>query len=256
MVEDKKAWVDIEDEQEQLPPKHETEPDKRGIKTVTSYKHNNNGQLVKMVQQFKVTKKINKVHKGIEERKKWTRYGEAKGTEGTEAGVTSVSEPIYIEFVQKKETATGSNKPQIPQNIVSLINRQKEEAEAREREEREKKHPSKEEETTEKQGPSRYVPPSLKSGGEPRGASYGGRDWPTVRVTNLSENVTEEALKLVFNTVGDIRRIYLAKDDLGIPRGFAFVSYFTEEQAEKAITYLNGYGLDHFMLKVERAKRD
>ena len=37
-------------------------------------------------------------------------------------------------------------------------------------------------------------------------------------------------------------------------KGFAFINYYRQEDAAKAITTLNGFGYDHLILNVEWAK--
>lgn len=47
-------------------------------------------------------------------------------------------------------------------------------------------------------------------------------------------------------------RVFIAKDKhTNKPKGFAFVTYEHREHAEMAIQKLNGYKLDHLVLKVE-----
>jgi translation initiation factor 3 subunit G len=64
-------------------------------------------------------------------------------------------------------------------------------------------------------------------------------DHTKIRVTNISEDTTEGDLRDLFGNFGRIHRIYLAKDPETLQsRGFAFVSYFTETDAEKAMDAL------------------
>ena len=109
---------------------------------------------------------------------------------------------------------------------------------------------------------SRYVPPSMRSGGGPAagGTSLADRfgedrDHATLRVTNISEDTTEADLQDLFMPFGRLARIYLAKDrETMQSRGFAFVSYVRREDAENAMINLQGYGYDHLILKIEWAK--
>ena len=124
-----------------------------------------------------------------------------------------------------------------------------------------------------------YVPPSMRAGGGSgirgpavmgpapgrEGGREGGRDGDdkrrdenSVRVTNLSEDVTEADLGELFRPFGHVLRIYLAVDRAtGESRGFAFVTFAHREDGEKAIRTLNGYGYGHLILKCEwSAPRD
>ncbi|KAF6257203.1 hypothetical protein COO60DRAFT_1525063 [Scenedesmus sp. NREL 46B-D3] len=108
--------------------------------------------------------------------------------------------------------------------------------------------------------PGSYVPPSVRNRGP--GASMEGaggdgrrqRDENSVRVTNLSEDVTEGDLQELFRPFGPISRVFLAVDrTTGENRGFAFVNYHHKDDAERAIRTLNGYGYDNLILHVEWA---
>ena len=94
-----------------------------------------------------------------------------------------------------------------------------------------------------------WVPPSLR--GRVGGGGEGGgeammqkrRDENSVRVTNLSEDVTEEDLLELFGPFGPVQRIFVAKDrETGDSRGFAFVNFVHREDGTRAIAKLDGYG--------------
>eukprot|EP01026_Neomeris_dumetosa_P063791 TRINITY_DN60607_c0_g1_i1.p1 TRINITY_DN60607_c0_g1~~TRINITY_DN60607_c0_g1_i1.p1 ORF type:complete len:107 (-),score=15.80 TRINITY_DN60607_c0_g1_i1:194-481(-) len=81
------------------------------------------------------------------------------------------------------------------------------------------------------------------------------RDENSVRVTNLSEYVTEDDLRELFRPFGQIGRVYVAKDKTtGISRGFAFVNFMRREDAQNAITTLDGYGYDNLIMSVSWAQ--
>jgi translation initiation factor 3 subunit G len=103
-----------------------------------------------------------------------------------------------------------------------------------------------------------YVPPSLRAGGsrpsEGESMMMKRRDENSVRVSNLSEDVTEADLQELFRPFGPVSRIFLAVDRAtGESRGFAFINYITRDGAERAIRTLNGYGYDNLILRVEMA---
>jgi translation initiation factor 3 subunit G len=101
--------------------------------------------------------------------------------------------------------------------------------------------------------PGVYVAPG-------RGAGKGDRDRYgdeayTLRVTNLSESVTEDNLKTLFNRFGSLQRVFLVKDKTTkVSKGFAFVSYLHRADAEKAMSKVHGMGHDHLILQVEWAR--
>jgi len=77
----------------------------------------------------------------------------------------------------------------------------------------------------------------------------------TIRVTNLSEDTTEDDLRALCSRFGRTARTYLAKDKItGISRGFAYVSFNSRSEAETAISQLNGFGYDSLILHCEFAK--
>jgi translation initiation factor 3 subunit G len=110
---------------------------------------------------------------------------------------------------------------------------------------------------------SKYVPMHMRDGAGSRplqslggGGGPGGRgDEYTVRVTNLSEEVTEQDLQELISRFGHTSRIYLARDrQTQESRGFAFVNFSRRDDAEKCIERLNGHGYANLILHVEWAK--
>jgi len=106
-------------------------------------------------------------------------------------------------------------------------------------------------------GPSKntYLPPGKRGGGERPGTEMRRRnDENSVRVTNLSEDTREPDLLELFRSFGPVTRVYVAIDQkTGVSRGFGFVNFVNKEDAEKAISKLNGYGYDNLILRVEWA---
>jgi len=97
----------------------------------------------------------------------------------------------------------------------------------------------------------------LEKGGS---AASGGPDanndyTTTIRVTNLSEETTEADLHDMFRVFGSVQRIYLVKDKItNQSRGFAFVTYLTRREAERAMEEMDGKGWDYLILSIEWAK--
>lgn len=104
-----------------------------------------------------------------------------------------------------------------------------------------------------------YVAPAARAGAGSKmteGSRFGRRDEAdTVRITNLSEEATENDVQELCRNFGAISRIYVAKDKhTGQSKGFAFVNFHRHDDAERAISKLNGYGYDNLILHVEWAK--
>ena len=104
-------------------------------------------------------------------------------------------------------------------------------------------------------GKATYVPPGMRAGAERVGSEMRRRnDENSVRVTNLSEDTREPDLHELFRTFGPVSRVYVAIDQkTGMSRGFGFVNFVNKEDAERAISKLNGYGYDNLILRVEWA---
>ena len=107
-------------------------------------------------------------------------------------------------------------------------------------------------------GDGKYVPPSMRTPGGREAAMQSwqdDRDRNSLRVTNVSEDATEDDLRELFSKFGAVQRIYLARDrETNMSRGFCFVTYRQRRDAEVALEKLDGYGYDHLILKVEWSK--
>jgi translation initiation factor 3 subunit G len=119
--------------------------------------------------------------------------------------------------------------------------------------------------TSSTNGPSKYTPPHLRnkgpgdappSAGESmRGGADRRDDNCTLRVTNLSEDVTDNDIHDLFRRFGNITRVFLARDrETRMCKGFAFVSFADREDADRAQQAVNGYGYDNLILRVEFAR--
>jgi cold-inducible RNA-binding protein len=76
-----------------------------------------------------------------------------------------------------------------------------------------------------------------------------------IYVGNLSFKTTEDGLRQTFGQFGTVTDIYVATDrETGRPRGFAFVTMGTAEEAKAAIDKMNGTDLDGRALTVNEAK--
>jgi RNA recognition motif-containing protein len=74
-------------------------------------------------------------------------------------------------------------------------------------------------------------------------------------VGNLSYNVSEDDLRELFSQAGEIKEITLITDrDTRRPKGFGFVEFNTQADAEKAIQMFNEHELDGRRLTVNIAR--
>ena len=74
-------------------------------------------------------------------------------------------------------------------------------------------------------------------------------------VGNLSFNTSKETIESTFAAHGEVREVAMPTDrETGQPRGFAFVTMGTPQEANNAISQLNGAMLDGRSLRVNEAQ--
>jgi RNA recognition motif-containing protein len=74
-------------------------------------------------------------------------------------------------------------------------------------------------------------------------------------VGNLSFDLGEQDIRAAFEACGTVTDVYVAMDKMtGRPRGFAFVTMGTPEEAKSAIEQLNGKDLGGRALTVNEAR--
>lgn len=74
-------------------------------------------------------------------------------------------------------------------------------------------------------------------------------------VGNLKFTATEESVRSLFERYGSVSSARIMTDrDTGRSRGFAFVEMENENEAEQAISALNGYMMDGRALNVNEAR--
>ena len=74
-----------------------------------------------------------------------------------------------------------------------------------------------------------------------------------MRITNLSEEATENDVQELCRNFGAISRIYVAKDKVtGQSKGFGFVSFATAIEADAALAALNGAMIAGRQIRIEK----
>ncbi len=74
-------------------------------------------------------------------------------------------------------------------------------------------------------------------------------------VGNLSYNVAEDELRELFSQAGEIKEVTMILDrDTRRPKGFGFVEFMNQADAEKVIQLFNDYELDGRRLTVNMAR--
>merc|ERR1711977_60483 len=173
---------------------YETKPNAKGIKLQISYRTDEDGT------QYKVTKKvlvIKKVPKGVAERKKtWKKFGEtAKIPRGElELGVTYFGDEVQFEPTEpKKEDEKVEEKTE---SVAAFTCRH---CGGLHWTHRCTKHVPEKEETRPAR-PGGYVLPQRRGRGSDQ--SEPEREITTLRVSNLSEDCTDDDLRAVFSRYG------------------------------------------------------
>ena len=73
-------------------------------------------------------------------------------------------------------------------------------------------------------------------------------------VGGISFNTTEDRLRDAFAAHGDVMDAKIIMDrETGRSRGFGFITYYKEEDADTALSKLNGHTLDGRVIRVDRA---
>ncbi|CAG9536368.1 unnamed protein product [Cercopithifilaria johnstoni] len=260
------SWAEAV-EQETLGGAHESTKD--GIKIVTDVISDDTGKY-KVVTTFKVVTK--KVSRPIAERKKWKKFGQCKNDgPGPHVSTTYVAEEVLMQFIRNrageqqldigdegtKVTATAggsfthcryckSDEHWSVSCPYKSMYAKDDEEDLEGKEKDTKLGPT-------MPGSGKYVAPGMRGD---RPAITGGAERRseenTCRVTNLPEECDEMELRGLFGTVGTVNRVFIAKDKhTNKPKGFAFVTFEHRSQTEAAIQKLNGYKMDHLVLKVE-----
>ena len=74
----------------------------------------------------------------------------------------------------------------------------------------------------------------------------------TIYVGNLNFFTTEEQIFELFGRCGDVKRVIMGLDKFKkTPCGFCFVEYYTREDAESSVRFLNGTRLDDRIIRTD-----
>lgn len=281
----KTNWADDVEEADALPPTTRTTgPD--GIETIVEWKLNEEGKKVKVTRRIKRTKQQHTVSQPVAERKAWPKFGAEKGQPtGPNTATTTVGENMQFKIAvgkaaeENKEESEGDKVIKAKKIVCRLCKGDhftskcpyKETLEGigmpgGETDDFGAGPTPAEQAAASSSAPStngKYVPPSMRGAGaqassDSRYPGAGGNrdDLPTLRVTNVSDDVEEEDLRLLFDKAiqgrGRIMRVYVGKDrETGQKKGYAFVTCDSKDTAERAMQMLNGKGYANLILSVQ-----
>jgi len=269
-------WGDEELEDETAAVAAVPEPD--DLKTVVEFKTNEKGEKIKVTRKVREFKTVRRVNKRVEDRrKKWRKFGKCANAVGLEAGISGIAEPVFLilgddarrqKEVEEKLKREQNKISEMYRSIVSEVAAGQAPGSSaggsalwrprfRDATLPTASNPG----GAGPQGAASkagiYVPVHLRNrpGGPGAGSQMGGiEDTATLRVTNLSEETSENDLDTMFRPFGPIQRIFLAKDkETFRSKGFAFVNYLSRRDAQAAMDALNGKGWDYLILNIEWA---
>jgi len=271
----KTSWADDVDDFDQ--PKIEESIDANGIRTIVEYTTNEEGKKVKITRRIKRTLQRSLVEHAVAERKQWAKFGAEKGKKtGPDRATTTVGENVGLKLSAGNKAAEPE--PDRETEIKAQLGGKKILCRLCKGDHFTSKCPHRDVlgDITSDMPPSedaptadptpaaasttgKYVPPSMRAGaagsrgpGESMRGSGNRDDLPTLRVTNVSEDTTEDDLRDLFGKVGRVARVYIGRDrETGIGKGFAFVSYDDRATGQKAIDKVNGLGYDNLILSVQ-----
>jgi translation initiation factor 3 subunit G len=192
-----------------------------------------------------------RIPKRVIERKNLARFGDARLGE---ENVTLLSKDFVSMEHPDDQQLEEVDDPTLKNTLASFIQKQQERSLLREFDDGmtiddganlDKSAPENEVKTAD-----RYIPPGEKNQGE-----------NTLRVSNLTKNVTDDDLRELFEPFGKVLRISMPRVErvengrtIKESKGFAYIAFAERESAEAALERLQGHGYAHLILRLEWAK--
>jgi len=289
-----KKWADVDEDEDEgfdtgpakSGARFETKADAQGIKTVIEYTERD-GATYRVTRKIRQTVNTKWISAGMVERQDMAKFGKAlTNSEADEKTmcVRSVEE-VNVEFTKKvavdlsqlddaenkffEESLALTESLMREKKVWTDINKEMKEVGIGEEDKKEGdaiKPIAADAPAAGSGAPGKYVPPSIRAAAE--GGKGTGKDGKkgkggfgdqgaeaSLRVFNLSDDVKEGDLQDLFGQCGRLQRVFLAKDMTTFQsKGFAFITYYNREDAQRAIDKLNGHGYDNLIMKVEWAK--
>lgn len=241
--------------------------DKDNIKSVTEERVDDQGRRIRVTRKIRLRVVSEKVSVEVASRQGWCKFGDAANDPpGPNISSTIIGEPVFLNLSQTKDLDDGSSKATVVQakNIQCRYCQgahwsAKCPFKSTFADEIKDSIVSSSSSTAAPGGGSKYIPPALRRSmeeGGPAPGTTGHRDNPnTVRISNLSEMVTEGDLRDLVGFIAAPARVYVVKDQrTNLCRGSAFVSFHKIEDAERVIKRLEGHMYGNMIIHVEMAK--
>lgn len=218
------------------------------IRTIVTHRFNSEGKVVKTTRKMKRRKNVEKVKQAVLRRRQLPKFGDVAGqSAGLESNVTYRDQTeFYLTLDGTKEEEKSDM-----DNLLGKIDRLKTKGALAPK-------------AMNKPGflfaQSKIVRETEGEVNSSDGIFHAPRsraedDAPTLRVSNLSEYATDKDVYDLFSKFGYVSRTHLARDRItNASRGYAFVTFMQKDEAQKALDYLDGYGYDNLILRVEWSK--
>lgn len=250
MAPQRKAWAEIMDDDEfgPSPGQQESGGTGTGIETtvkpdgtkVVTETFNREGEKYRSVRVYRTVTKRHKVFPAAEARRqRWKKFG--KALEQADADLVVIGNESTLELGKVEELNEKRLDRAVEKKIDQLV--------------MQVRHKD---------------PTAVQSGAQQNDGIYRAKaiatdtadsrpqrdDSCTVRVTNLSDEISEEDLRALFNRFGRVMRCYVGKDKMTHERkGYAFISFQEKAAAEMAIAKLHRHPLNHVILNVTWAQQ-
>ncbi|KAK6453965.1 translation initiation factor eIF3, p33 subunit [Scheffersomyces xylosifermentans] len=263
------SWADVGDEFSA--PDITTNPD--GTKTVITFRTNQDGKKVKITQKIREVKVQEFVHPLIAQRKNWKKYGKEINTPpGPDTSTTQLGEKVELKLGTQWKQAEKEEEEAKEQNRASKISIQTIRCRTCGGDHYTSKCPFKDtlgaapsasapaeaESAGDGNAPGKYVPRHMRMGPDGKIPSREDRDdSTTLKVSQLNSFVDEDMLRNeLLARFGPLQRVTIVRNrETGESRGFAYVSFITEEMAQRALDALNGKGYHSLILHLEWSKK-
>ncbi|KAI5954386.1 TIF35 [Candida jiufengensis] len=268
------SWADAGDEFS-APADIINNPD--GTKTVITFRTNQDGKKVKITQKIKEVKVQERVHPLIAQRKNWSKYGKEKNKpDGPDTSTTQLGEKVELKLGLSWKQIEKQEEEDKLQERASKIAVQTIKCRACGGDHYTTKCPFKdtlgsttttgtpeptlidEQNDDGNNAPGKYVPRHLRPDANGNIPNKEMRDdSTTLKVSQLNNFVDEDMLRNeLFVRFGPLQRVTVVRNrETGESRGFAYVSFATEEIAQKALDLLNGKGYHSLILHLEWSKK-
>lgn len=217
-----------------------------------SYSYNEKGQIVKTTKEYKIVKSSKTVSKAVSERRKWAKFGVSAGLPpGPDSSSTSfVCDEVFFERIYPDNV-----KDDVEDTLggVNIFGGTKKMLECKycKGAHWSVKCPNRslvKEESSQGigKGSGKFIPSRLRNGGGSEINSD--KNLNTIRVSNITENATEQDLRDLFNGFGYIKRIHYKTG-----KGYSFITFDNLNGCKEAIKKVDRHPYDHLILSVEMA---